>query len=92
MLYLMSSPDMSVGKKVVPVELKDGATFGDLLEVLEPNFGPRLAEEIFDPRTRSTQTLVRAIINGVLAHNLEDTETVLHQGDSVIFVPVASGG
>ena len=92
MLYLKSSLDLSIGKKVIPVKLQEGSTFGDLLEGLEDNFGSALAKEIYDPQTRSLQEMVRVIINGVLAHNFDGTDTVLHHGDTVTFVPLVMGG
>ena len=92
LLHLESSADLSAGKKIVTMELEEGSTFGQLLEYLESNFGPALANEIYDPLKQSLQNTVLAIINGTLAHNFEGTNTLLHQGDAVIFVPVAMGG
>ena len=85
-------PDISNGKKVVSLELEDGATFGGLLVELNNSFGDDMAEVIYDPLTQSLQEMVRAVVNGVLVHNLEGTDTVLHQGDDIIFVPFIMGG
>ena len=92
LLYLESFPDFSMGKKVVPVDLDEGSTFGVLLEELEHSFGPALAEEVYDQQKQSLQDNVLAIINGVLSHNLDGSDTVLHQCDTVIFVPLITGG
>ena len=92
MLYLESAPELAMGKKIVPVELNEGSTFGDLLEGFAGVFGPELAGEVYDPATRSPRDMVRAIINGVLAHNFDGTDTVLRQGDTIIFVPLVMGG
>jgi len=92
LLHLESSAELSAGKKVVAVELEEGSTFGELLKNLDSSFGPALAEEIYDPRKQALQNTVLAIINGTLAHNFEGTNTLLHQGDAIIFVPVAMGG
>ena len=92
MLYLESAPELTMGKKTVRMELDDGSTFGDLLEGLSGAFGSGLAGEIYDPATRSPREMVRAIINGVLAHNFDGTDTVLRHGDTVIFVPLVMGG
>ena len=93
MLYLVSSTDLRMGKKGVSVEIKEGSTFNELLQGLEQSFGSALAEEILDPQTQSMHELVMAAINGVLVHNLPDgTDTVLQQGDAVVFFPVAMGG
>ena len=91
-LYLESASDLSMGKKSVSAELEEGAKFGDLLDALERNFGSPLANEIYDPQQRSMHDSVKATINGVLAHNLDDTETLLQHGDNIIFVPFVSGG
>jgi len=92
MLYLESSADLCLGKKVVDVELKEGATFGDLLGELEHNFGSELSNEIYDSRKQAMHEMVKAILNGVLVHNLDGSDTALDQGDSIIFVPFAVGG
>ena len=93
MLYLKVTKDLSMGKKSVPIELKDGSTFGDLLKGLEQNFGSELAEEIYDSREQSLQVMVWATINGVLTHNLSDgLDTALHHGDTIIFLPLVMGG
>ena len=92
MLHLLSSADLSVGKKTVSMEIKEGSTFGELLKCMEDAFGSALAEEIYDSGNESLQDTVLAIINGTLAHNFDGTKTLLHDGDSIIFVPVAMGG
>ena len=92
MLHLDSSPELRNGKKVVTVELEDGATFGRLLMGLESNFGSALSKELYDPVKQRTAELVLAMINGTLSQNLDGTDTVLQHGDNIIFVPLATGG
>jgi len=92
LLHLDSSPELRNGKKVVSMDLEDGATFGQLLRSLESCFGSALSAELYDPIRHRTAELVLAMINGVLSQNLEGTDTVLQQGDSIIFVPLATGG
>ena len=92
MMYLQSAADLAMGKKEVTVELEEGTTFGGLLEGLERNFGPDLAKEIYDPQARSLKEAVLALINGTHSHNLNGTDTALHQGDSIVFVPLIYGG
>ena len=92
MLYLESSPDLRMGKKVISVQLEEGATFGDLLRDFESNFGSALAKEIYDPEKHSLKELVKALVNGVLSQNLDGDNTALHQGDNIVFVPLVMGG
>ena len=92
MLYLQSSEDLAMGKRDVAVELEEGSTFGELLEGLEDNFGSELAEEIYDSQAQSLQEGVLALINGTFAHNFDGTDTILHHGDTIIFVPLIYGG
>ena len=92
MLHLESSAELSVGKKTVTMEIEDGSTFGELLKGLEASFGSALANEIYDSGKQSMQDTVLVIINGTLAHNFEGLNTILHEGDAVMFVPVAIGG
>ena len=91
-MFIESAPGLSMGREVVSVELEEGATFGELLAGLEGRFGPELANELYDPRTQSLQELVRALVNGTLVHNFAGTDTVLHHGDAIIFVPLIMGG
>jgi len=74
------------------MELEEGSVFRDLLKGLEQNFGSALSAELYDPDKQKMQELVLAMINGVLSQNLDGTDTVLHQGNSIIFVPLATGG
>ena len=92
LLHLDSSPELRNGKKVVTMDLEDGATFGLLLRSLESNFGSALSGELYDPVKHRTAELVLAMINGTLSHNLEGTDTALGHGDNIIFVPLATGG
>jgi molybdopterin converting factor small subunit len=92
LLYLESFPDFSMGKRIVPAELDEGSTFGALLKALENSFGSALAEEVYDPQKQSMHENVLAIINGVLSHNLDGADTILRQGDKVVFVPLITGG
>jgi len=92
MLYLDSSPDLSIGKKILSVELKEGSNFAELLKELADKYGPELVKEIYDPQKSTLHEMVRALVNGSLVHNLNDMDTVLKQGDNIVFVPLIMGG
>ena len=92
MLYLESSADLSVGKKVLSAEIREGSTFGELLDGLDHILDSALAKEIYDPGKQSLNESVLALINGTYAHNFDGLDTVLHQGDSIVFVPLVYGG
>ena len=92
MLYLKTSPDLSLGKKTVTLELDEGSTFGDLLGGLDSHFGAALSEEIYDSQNRSLRETAKPIINGSPIHNLDGMDTVLHPGDSILFIPLITAG
>jgi len=92
MVYLPSLPELTLGKKIIPVEIKEGATLGELLEELVNIYGPPLAQAIYDPRRKALQDLVMVTINGQLSHTLNALDTILQQGDRIVFVPLVMGG
>ena len=92
LLHLESSADLSSGKKVIDAEIREGSTFGQFLQDFADHFSPALADEIYDSEKQALQEMVLCIINGVLIHNFDGLETVLHNGDTIIFVPSVVGG
>lgn len=92
MIYLESLPDLTLGKKIVPIKIKDGSTFGELLQKIADKYGTSLAKEIYDPQKKALCDLVMVTINGQLLHTLNGLDTVLQHGDRVIFVPLIMGG
>ena len=92
MLNLKTTPDLSLGKKTVTIELDDGLTFGELLRGLDRHFGPALADEIYDSQNHSMRETAKPIINGSPLHSLDGIDTVLHQGDSILFIPLITAG
>jgi len=92
MLSLKTTPELSLGKKTVTIELDDGSTFGDLLRGLDSHFGPTLADEIYDSQNHSVRETAKPIINGSSLHNLDGMDTILHPGDSILFIPLITAG
>lgn len=92
MIYLQSLPDLTLGKKIIPIEIKEGSTLGELLKELSDKYGTSLSKEIYDPQRQALRDLVMVTINGQLLHTLNGLNTVLQQGDRIIFVPLVMGG
>jgi molybdopterin converting factor small subunit len=92
MLYLTLQPDLNMGKKTITIEINEGSTFGELLKELAEKYGPSLSKEIYDPQRQTLRDMVMVTINGQLLHTLNGLNTVLQQGDRVIFVPLIMGG
>ena len=79
-----------VGKSKVVLETpKDVKT---LLKELVEEFGPKLAEQLYEPGTQKLRDTVNVLVNGRSIILLEGENTPLKNGDSVaIFPPVAGG-
>ena len=92
MLNLKSSPELKLGKKTVEVEIDEGTAFGDFLSGLERHFGPELADEIYDSQNSALRETAKPIINGSPIHNLAGMDTVLRQGDNILFLPLITAG
>lgn len=74
MVYLPSLPELTLGKKIIPVEIKEGATLGELLEELVNIYGLPLAQAIYDPRRKALLAMKKLALDPFEVLNMDKTE------------------
>jgi len=72
-------------------EIREGATIGDLLSDFASSYTD-FRKVVFNPDTGIISGQVMIIINGNLLRFPDVTEAKLSDGDSIILLPVYSGG
>ena len=80
------------GSSPVRVKLGEGATVGDVVEKLTESFPPKFKEALVDPVLREPWPNALILVNGKEIAVLNGVETMLENGDEVVFVPVTHGG
>jgi molybdopterin synthase sulfur carrier subunit len=73
------------------VELPEGSSFGDLIEVVVAKYGAVFRRYVFDDEGRERDFL-SFMVNGVSVHSREGFDTPLVDGDVVAILPPVGGG
>ncbi len=81
-----------IGQRQTEIEILDGSTVEDLLSYMKATWGEKLSPQLFEPDTGHLRPQVRVMVNGQTIQFLNGTETVLKDGDEVLFLPLVSGG
>jgi MoaD family protein len=74
------------------IELNQGATLFDLLNKLAADFGKQFTENIYEPGAEDVKPTFSVTINGVFIGQLEGLNTKLKDRDTVILMPLVTGG
>jgi molybdopterin converting factor small subunit len=74
------------------IELNQDAKLVDLLEKLSNSFGKPFNPEIYDPAKRDVKAMFTVMVNGIIMGQLSGVETPLRDGDSIIIMPLMTGG
>lgn len=80
------------GRSRVIVRLAEGATVSSLVQELVKSFPAEFGDALVDPVLGEPQPNALILVNGREVGVLEGVETVVGDGDEVVFVPVAHGG
>ena len=72
-------------------EIGEGATIGDLLADLAFSYAD-FRKVVFDPDEGKVSDRIMVFLNDSLLQNTDVTKIKLKDGDSVIFMPVYTGG
>ncbi len=72
-------------------EIREGATIGDLLANLATSHR-EFRQAVFDPQVRKVSDEILVVLNDSLVSLPDVAEAKLSDGDSVILLPVYSGG
>jgi sulfur-carrier protein len=84
-----------LGKGEFDVSVPEGSSLDDLLSHMIRTWGDQLSSYLLnlDSKGDTRQArLVRIMINGRDIEFLNGLETVLHEGDEVLILPIVSGG
>ncbi len=76
---------------ILEPEIAEGATIGDLLAKMASGH-VEFRQAIFDPGARRVSDEILVVLNDSLVPSPEAAEARLNDGDSVILLPVYSGG
>ena len=80
-----------VGKDVIDVKLPEGSTVLDLIELMTKKHGRAFSRYVFDEENK-VQEFLNFLINGKNVRYLNEFETMLNNGDSIVIIPPAAGG
>ena len=74
------------------IELNDTSILSDLLGEIAQAFGKPFNTEVYDPSKREVKAMFTVMVNGVIIGQLSGVDTKLKDGDSVIIMPLMTGG
>ncbi|MEM3703497.1 MAG: MoaD/ThiS family protein [Candidatus Bathyarchaeia archaeon] len=78
-------------KSKVKLELSEGAQLKEVIKKIVEKF-PKIERALIDPELRDPRPNALIIVNGKEVSVLKGLETVLKDGDEVVFVPISHGG
>jgi molybdopterin synthase sulfur carrier subunit len=74
------------------ITLEEGASLSDLLNKLASYFGKQFTQDIYEPGMKDVKTMFTVMVNGIVMGQLNGIDTKLKEGDSVILMPLMTGG
>jgi sulfur-carrier protein len=80
------------GKSQDEIELKEGTPLSELLNKLAAEFGKQFSQDIYEPNTMDVKPTFNVTVNGVFIGQLNGVDTKLKEGDTVILMPLVTGG
>ena len=81
-----------VGAPEQELDLKEGSTAKDLLEVLSNKYGEKFRDFIFDPKTGEPRSNLQFLVGEKLLADLQGLQTVLPDGSAFAIIPPVGGG
>jgi molybdopterin synthase sulfur carrier subunit len=79
------------GKGKVSLELAEGSSLKEAIRQIVEKF-PKMERALIDPELGDPRPNTLIIVNGKEISILKGLETLLKDGDEVVFVPVSHGG
>jgi molybdopterin synthase sulfur carrier subunit len=74
------------------ITLADNAKLSDLMNKMATEFGKQFTADIYEPGEADLKTMFTVMINGVVSGQLGGLDAKLKEGDSVILMPLMTGG
>lgn len=79
-------------KREEELEVEEGTTVKDLLDILAEKYGGRFRNYVFDEKTGSVNSQLLFLVDGVNVASLNKLETKLTDGNSFVILPPVGGG
>jgi molybdopterin synthase sulfur carrier subunit len=72
--------------------LEEGTQLSSLLDKLAATFGKPFNPEVYDPAKKEVKPTFMVLINGIVIGQLDGVNTRLKDGDTVVLMPLVTGG
>ena len=79
------------GKKVLKLALEDYSPIRDVVKMIVEEL-PKLEPALIDPESESPKTNMLVLVNGREISVLNRFETMIKNGDELVFIPIVHGG
>ena len=80
------------GQREFELSIPPGSTVKNLLSLMIEKWGEPLSAQLYKPDTDSVLPHIRLMVNGRSIEFLKGMETVLHDGDEFLMLPLVAGG
>ena len=79
------------GKNMLVLRLEGSSPIRDVVKMIAEEL-PKLEPALIDPESESPKTNLLVLVNGKEMSVLDGFETMIKDGDEVVFVPIVHGG
>jgi molybdopterin synthase sulfur carrier subunit len=80
------------GKGKIAIKVKDSVPLREFIKKIVAEAQPKLKRALIDPELKDPRPNALILVNGKEISVLNGLETMLKDGDEVVFVPVLHGG
>lgn len=74
------------------ITMEEGAPLSLLLEKLAVAFGKPFNSEVYDPAQKEVKPMFMVLVNSIVVGQLNGVDTKLKDGDTVMIMPLMTGG
>jgi len=79
------------GKSMLELKLEGSSPIGDIVKMIVAEL-PKLEPALVDPESERPRTNMLVLVNGKEISVLDRFETMIKNGDELVFVPIVHGG
>ena len=81
----------AAGRKSETLELPDGSSMGDLMNMIVERHGPDFYRYVYDNQ-KQVRDYLSFMLNGVNVNSMDGFDTLLKTGDIIAILPPVGGG